>query len=250
MSSNSRRSLGSLRSARLPPVCLMYNFHIVADGTYGMHCSTTWLSSLSALFKVSGRSSAATKALCLRFLLCTQRVLYLSWLTHDWDTNIENTFATTMLHNIEHHPTEDVRASSSTYSSKPINSSSVFSIWLLLSFMFTTGSSTILTAVGDHLFAIGPFPLATRFWNPPLRRLFKGGKVNKEAEVTSQSNNVTWLPLLHQWLTSVTRAVQIGFDSERGRSVHLQRFAFYKPIKSWSHRDGSSSNWVFIWPCF
>lgn len=27
--------------------------------------------------------------------------------------------------------------------------------------MFTTGSSAILTAVGDHLFAIGLFPVAT-----------------------------------------------------------------------------------------
>lgn len=129
----------------------------------------------------------------------------------------------------------------------PINSSSVFSIWLLVSFMFTKGSSAILTAVGDHLFAIGLFPLATCFETRHC------GDYSKEARRTKsrgdksvkQSHMVTF-PLQQlasdRLLCPNASSLSLGFDSKRGQSIHLQYFAFYKPIKCWSHRDRSSSN--------
>lgn len=107
ISSNSRRSLGSLGSACLHSVCLIYNFHIVLLAF--MECASQQHNChpFQLRDKVFGSSSAATKALCMRFFLHKQRVLYLSWLTHDWDTKIGNTFTTTMLHNLEYHHTGD-----------------------------------------------------------------------------------------------------------------------------------------------
>lgn len=132
-----------------------------------------------------------------------------------------------------------------------INSSIVFPIWLLLSFMFTTASSTILTADEGSFVCHWPVSLSNMPRNSPLWRLFKRGNVNKEQR-WQVSQTVTWLPFSPQWLTydgkpchkppNNISSLSIGLDSNRGWSIHLQHFAFYKPIKLWSHGDGSNSN--------
>lgn len=118
-------------------------------------------------------------------LLCEQIVFYLMRLTHVWDTMSGNTLGTTILHNLEYCQAGEKILSVT---------SSVFHIWLRLSFMFTRGSSAVPSAVGDHLFATGPVPLATYLETRYC------GEYSKEAKETrskgdksvSQSNKIIW----------------------------------------------------------
>lgn len=72
----------------------------------------------------------------------------------------------------------------STHSSIPflftMSSTPVFSIWLLARLVFTTGSSTILSAVRGSFVCHHPVSLGNVLWKSPLWRLFKGGDANKE----------------------------------------------------------------------
>lgn len=231
---SNRRSFGSQQSV-CPSVGLIYSFHIFSPGIWGM-CSTTLLSSFSAHTKLFGSSSSlGTKDWYLWFLFSKQRLLYGSLLTHNRDTN---TFATTALHNLEyHHSGAEVYKPcfQPMHPLLPIKSSSVFSIWLPLSFMFTTGSSTILTAVGDHLFAMGLFPLATCFKSSSVWRLFKGGKVNKEKRrQVSQTVSHGYLSTsaTHIWQSSdlkpqlLSHLFQTETYSKRGRLLTSRTLHF------------------------
>lgn len=115
--------------------------------------------------------------------------------------------------------------------------------------MFTAGSSTILTAVGDHLFAIGLFPLATCLETRPCEDYSKEAKWTKSRGDKSVKQSHGYLfhlgdsHLMEHWALNlqIMYPLSIGLDSKWGQSIHLQHFVFYKPNKCWSHRDGSSS---------
>lgn len=162
-----------------PPVCLL----CIWFTTFISACWRSWNAlpnnpTAHFCIIVKGNSSAATKALCVRLHFCKQRGLYIS---HKQKTRYRAYICNhgAVLLRISSRCRREGRnmwALLSAHRSKQWTAPLYlpYGCWC---FIFTAGSSTILTVAGDHLFAIGPFPLATCIW---AGRLFKGAKVNQE----------------------------------------------------------------------
>ncbi len=170
-----------------------------------------------------GSSSAATKALCMRFLFCRQRVLYLSWLTHDWDTKIGNAFATTMLHNLLWH----CRLKYVGF----VTSLQVLSLLLCVFHMAAVELYVHCRLIkysdcgwGSFVCRLPVF-LGNILWKSVKWRLFKGAKVNKE-----QKWQVS-LTESHGYLSS--SVTHIGWTISDGNYDSLKEAGSYCSVPFW-----------------
>lgn len=150
-------SAGPFCTKRELRVCVIYNF-----------CSNnTAVTPLFCIIKHNRYHPNRNKSIMCWDSSCKQRGLF-PLVAHDWDTNMGSAFATaTLVVTLE---LEAEWCGPCCQPTAPFPSSSRWTPPLCFAYgcwrgiVFTTGSSTILSAVGgDHLFAIIRFPWATCF---------------------------------------------------------------------------------------